>query len=276
VITEVAAVARAVLADHGLTGWPKTSGSRGVHVLVRIAPRWPFTEVRRAALALAREVERRAPDLATSAWWKEERHGVFLDYNQNARDRTTASAYSARATPDARVSMPLGWDELEACDPAAFTVATVPALFAARGDAHARIDEHAGSIDGLLALSDAQAAAGAADAPWPPHFEKAANEAPRVTPRRAKQPVITIARAKHKADALAGLERWKARHPDVVPLLAPEDVLVDTNRGRSSAWYRVRVNLKNVPASARPPEEAPDPDWDPAEEWRGAKPRDPG
>jgi DNA ligase D-like protein (predicted polymerase) len=276
-ILEVAAMARAVLADHGLAGWPKTSGSRGVHILVRIEPRWPFTEVRKAALALAREVERRAPTIATSAWWKEERHGVFLDYNQNARDRTTASAYSVRATPDARVSMPLGWDELARCDPAAFTIATVPALFAQNGDAHARIDEAAGSIEPLLALAAKQEEAGAGDAPWPPHFEKGEQEGPRVAPSRAKGaraggrkpklPVITIANAKHKADALAGLERWKARHPEIVPLLAPEDVLVDTNRGRSSAWYRVRINLRNVPAADRPPPEVPDPDWDPSEEW---------
>jgi hypothetical protein len=275
-IVEVAQVARAVLEEHGLAGWPKTSGSRGVHVLVRIAPRWPFTIVRKAALALAREVERRAPSIATSAWWKEERHGVFLDYNQNARDRTTASAYSVRPTADARVSMPLSWDELASCDPAAFTIATVPALFATRGDAHARIEEAPGAIDGLLALAEAQEAGGAKDAPWPPHFEKGETEGTRVTPSRArgrtsKQPLVTIANARTRAEAVDGLERWKTRHPEVAGLLAPDDVLIDTMRGRSAAWYRVRINLRHVPAGDRPVAEKPDPDWDPAEEWRGAK-----
>jgi DNA ligase D-like protein (predicted polymerase) len=274
-ILEVAAVARAVLADVGLVGWPKTSGSRGVHVWVRIHPRWPFTAVRRAALALAREVERRAPAIATSRWWKEERHGVFLDYNQNARDRTTASAYSVRPTPDARVSMPLGWDALLACDPAAYTLATVPGLYAAHGDAHAAIDAHPGSLDALLALADEQERAGQPDAPWPPHVGKQAGEAPRVAPSRAKKPklpVLVIARAKAKADALAGLERWKARHPDVAAQLAPEDVLVDTMRGRYTAWYRVRINLKNVPAAQHPAAEPPDPDYDPKSEYTGLGP----
>jgi hypothetical protein len=274
-ILEVAAVARAVLADVGLVGWPKTSGSRGVHVWVRIHPRWPITAVRRAALALAREVERRAPAIATSRWWKEERHGVFLDYNQNARDRTTASAYSVRPTPDARVSMPLGWDALLACDPAAYTLATVPGLYAAHGDAHAAIDAHPGSLDALLALADEQERAGQPDAPWPPHVGKQAGEAPRVAPSRAKKPklpVLVIARAKAKADALAGLERWKARHPDVAAQLAPEDVLVDTMRGRYTAWYRVRINLKNVPAAQHPAAEPPDPDYDPKSEYTGLGP----
>jgi bifunctional non-homologous end joining protein LigD len=282
-IVEVARVAREVLADHGLVGWPKTSGSRGIHIWVRIAPAWPFAEVRRAALAFAREVERRAPRIATAKWWKEERHGVFLDYNQNARDRTTASAYSVRPTPDARVSMPLPWDDLFASDPRDFTLRTVPGLFAQRGDAHAGIDDAPGTIDRLLALADQQAAAGATDAPWPPHFDKAEGEAPRVAPSRAKPvaparpareklPVITIARAKHKAEALAGLERWKARHPAVFARLAPEHVLVDTNRGKSSAWYRVRINLKNVPAADRPPAEAPDPDYDFRTEYTGGDP----
>jgi DNA ligase D-like protein (predicted polymerase) len=284
-IVEVAQVARAVLEEHGLVGWPKTSGSRGVHVLVRIAPRWPFTVVRKAALALAREVERRAPSIATSAWWKEERHGVFLDYNQNARDRTTASAYSVRPTPDARVSMPLSWDELAACDPAAFTIATAPARFAERGDAHARIDEEAGSIEKLLELAAAQEAGGAKDAPWPPHFEKGETEGARVAPSRArgaargrtpKQPLIVIANARTRAEAVAGLERWKARHAEVAAMLAPDDVLIDTMRGRSAAWYRVRINLRHVPEEARPRGERPDPDWDPAEEWRGVKREEPG
>lgn len=282
-IVEVAQLARAVLADHGLVGWPKTSGSRGVHVLVRIRPAWSFTEVRRAALAVAREVERRAPTLATSKWWKEERHGVFLDYNQNARDRTTASAYSVRPTADARVSMPLTWDALATCDPAAFTIATVPALVAAHGDAHAAIDDVAGELDGLLALAGHQAAAGLGDAPWPPHYEKASGEAPRVAPSRAKTPgrarrtpklpLLLIGQAKRKDDALAGLARWQARHPAVAARLAPEDVLVDTMRGRSSAYYRVRINLQRVPEAERPAEVAPDPDYDPAVEWAGARRR---
>jgi len=275
-ILDVAKVAREVLADMGLVGWPKTSGSRGVHIWVRIAPRWPFEQVRRAALAFAREVERRAPKIATSKWWKEERHGVFLDYNQNARDRTTSNAYSVRPTPDARVSMPLSWEDLETSDPAAFTMLTVPELFAERGDAHARIDEVHYSIDKLLELADRQEREGEGDAPWPPHFGKAPGEAPRVAPSRArgaakgrpKLPVLVIAKAKAKADALAGLERWKARHPEVVPYLAPEDILTDTMRGRSSAWTRIRVNLKNVPEGERPPEEPPDPDYDPATEWQ--------
>jgi len=270
-IIEVARVAQQVLAEHGLVGWPKTSGSRGVHIWARIRPDWPFAEVRRAALAFAREVERRAPDIATAKWWKEERHGVFLDYNQNARDRTTASAYSVRPTPDARVSMPLSWPELFASNPLDYTLRTVPAMLAARGDAHAGIDEAVGSIEPLLALADRQAGAGAADAPWPPHYQKMASEAPRVAPSRAKVaarppraklPVITIAKAKLKTDALAGLERWKERHAGVVARLAPEHVLIDTNRGKSSAWYRVRINLKNVPEDERPPPEEPDPNYD--------------
>jgi bifunctional non-homologous end joining protein LigD len=278
-IVEVAQVARAVLADHGLVGWPKTSGSRGIHILLRIAPRWPFAIVRRAAVAVAREVERRAPAIATSKWWKEERHGVFLDYNQNARDRTTASAYSVRPTADARVSTPLTWDELVACDPATFTIATVPERFARLGDPHAAIDDTPAGIEPLLALADQQEAAGVADAPWPPQVEKQDGEAPRVQPSkrrtpagtkppRPKLPVITIAQAKAKLDALAGLERWRARHPAVVAHLAPEDVLVDAMRGRSSAYYRVRINLKNVPEAERPSAEPLDPDYDPRQEWK--------
>nr|MBA3819087.1 DNA primase [Deltaproteobacteria bacterium] len=275
-IVEVARVAKEVLEEHGLTGWPKTSGSRGAHVWARIEPRWPFVEVRRAALAFAREVERRAPGIATAKWWKEERHGVFIDYNQNARDRTTASAYSVRPTPDARVSMPLSWDDFFASNPLDFTLRTVPALVAARGDAHAGIDAMAGTLDRLLELADRQEAEGQADAPWPPHFAKADGEAARVAPsraraatkaaprpRRTKLPVIVIAQAKQKVDALAGLERWKARHPEVTARLAPEDVLVDTNRGRATVWYRIRINLKNVPEAERPPAEPPDPDYDP-------------
>ncbi len=276
-IIEVAKVAREVLAEVGLVGWPKTSGSRGAHLWVRIAQNWPFATVRRAALAFAREVERRAPTIATAKWWKEERQGVFLDYNQNARDRTTCCAYSVRAREDARVSMPLSWDDFVVADPAEFTLRTVPAMFKANGDAHAAIDDHPGSLDGLLELADRQEAEGQADAPWPPHFAKQAGEAPRVAPSRAKGsaarkpkfPVITVAQAKGKPDALAGLERWKARWPDVATKLAPEDVLVDTNRGRATAWYRVRINLKNVPAAEHPPQEEPDPNYDPREEYAG-------
>lgn len=275
-IIDVALVARDTLADFGLVGFPKTSGSRGIHIWVRIHPRWPFELVRRAALAFAREVEKRAPKIATAKWWKEERQGVFLDYNQNARDRTTSNAYSVRPTPDARVSMPLSWEDLATCDPAAFTIKTVPALFAKNGDAHARIDDEHFSIEKLLELADKQEAAEKLpDAPYPPHHPKSANEASRVAPSRAKGapkriklPVITISKAKLKADALEGLDRWKAKHPDVAALLAPEDVLVDNMRGRHSAWCRVRVNLKNVPEEMRPAEVPPDPDYDPIVEWQ--------
>jgi bifunctional non-homologous end joining protein LigD len=253
-IVEVARVAREVLDDYGLVGWPKTSGSRGVHVWVRIRPDWPFKLVRKAGLALAREVERRAPSIATAKWWKEERHGVFVDYNQNARDRTTASAYSVRATPDARVSMPLSWDDFFVANPLDFTLRTVPAMFAARGDAHAGIDDAVGSIEKLLELADRQG-------------EMEEPEAKAKGPKKQKLPVITIAQAKQKVDALAGLERWKARHAAVVPRLAPEDVIVDTNRGRATAWYRIRINLKNVPVSERPPSEPMDPDYDPKTEY---------
>jgi DNA ligase D-like protein (predicted polymerase) len=303
-VRRVAVLCREVLAEHGLTAWPKTSGSRGMHLCVRIAPRWSFDEVRRAALALAREVERRAPARATSKWWKEERHGVFIDYNQNAKDRTTASAYSVRPTPDARVSTPLAWDEVPECDPAAFTLTTVPARFAAIGDPAAGIDDAAGALDGLLELAERQAAAGLADAPWPPHFAKAADEPTRVAPSRrararaartsgtrateaaaqqraipgaaaaarAPQPrrrrateadLVTVAQASRREDALAGLGRWKRRHPSVAARLAESDVLVDTMRGRSSTWTRIRVNLRAVPAAERPPAEPPDPDFDP-------------
>ncbi len=258
-IVATANVAREVLADLGLIGWPKTSGSRGAHVWVRIAPEWPFATVRRAAQALAREIARRAPSIATAKWWKEQRHGVFVDYNQNARDRTTASAYSVRATPDARVSMPLSWDDFTSCDPAAYTLRTVPAIYTTRGDAHAGIDDAVGRIEPLLELADRDDEAGEPDGPGGVSKAKAKAKA-----KRAKLPVITIAQAKHKADALAGLERWKARYPAIVSRLAPEHVIVDTNRGRATAWYRVRINLVNVPESERPPPEPPDPDYD----WR--------
>jgi bifunctional non-homologous end joining protein LigD len=282
-VRRVALIVRDVLDEHGLRGWPKTSGSRGMHVNVRIERRWSFDQVRRAALALARDVERRAPALATSQWWKEERHGVFLDYNQNAKDRTVASAWSVRPTPDARVSMPLAWDEVADCDPAAFTLVTAPARMAERGDASAGIDAAAGSLDGLLELSAAQEAAGLGDAPWPPHYKKQGDEPPRVAPsrrkhaasvqekgrggRRSAQPLVTVARAEHKEDALAGLLRWKARHPAVAAQLQVDDVLVDSMRGRSSTWTRIRVNLRHVPEGERPAAEPPDPDYDP---WRGS------
>jgi bifunctional non-homologous end joining protein LigD len=271
----VARVVHEVLADYDLVGWPKTSGSRGIHVNVRIHRRWSFTEVRRAALALAREVERRAPDLATSKWWKEERHGVFVDYNQNAKDRTVAAAYSVRPRPDARVSAPLTWDELFACAPGDFTLRTMPARFAAIGDRHAGIDASPGALDALLELSARQEAAGLGDAPWPPHYAKQAGEPPRVQPsrqRRAPQPggrrvptkpLIEIGRAAKKDDALAGLERWKAHHARAAAHLQPADVLVDAMRGRSSTWTRVRVNLEHVPEALRHSPEPLDPDYDP-------------
>ncbi|MGH2375007.1 MAG: non-homologous end-joining DNA ligase [bacterium] len=281
-VRRVAMIVRDVLDEHGLRGWPKTSGTRGIHVNVRIERRWSFDQVRRAALALAREVERRAPGHATSKWWKEERHGVFVDYNQNAKDRTVASAWSVRPTPDARVSMPLEWDEVAGCDPAAFTLVTAPARLAERGDASAGIDAATGSLDKLLELSAAQEAAGLGDAPWPPHYKKQRDEPPRVAPsrrkaastkekgsgrRRSTQPLVTVAKAKHEKDALAGLERWKARHPDAAALLRVDDILVDSMRGRSSTWTRVRINLRHVPEGQRPAEEPPDPDYDPGREW---------
>src|SRR6185369_7640463 len=273
-VRRVAMVAREVLSDVGLRGWPKTSGSRGMHVNVRIEHKWTFTEVRRAALAFSREVERRAPDLATSKWWKEERKGVFLDYNQNAKDRTTCSAYSIRPLPDARVSAPLEWSEIPDCEPADFTVFTMPQRFVSVGDPHARMDESVGSLDALLDLADRDEKAGIADAPWPPHYQKMEGEAPRVAPskakgaRKSKMPLITIANSPSKDEALAGLERWKAKYPDVASKLAVDDVLVDSMRGRSSTWTRIRVNLRNVPEEMRPAQETPDPDDDPTREWR--------
>jgi DNA ligase D-like protein (predicted polymerase) len=270
-VRRVALIVRDVLEEHDLRGWPKTSGSRGIHVNVRLERRWTFDQVRRAALAVAREVERRAPRIATSKWWKEERHGVFLDYNQNAKDRTVASAWSVRPTPDARVSMPLEWDEVATVDPAAFTLVTAPMRFAERGDASAGIDDAPGSLDKLLELSAAQEAAGQGDAPWPPHYRKQGDEPPRVAPSRAKkgkgrqspQPLITVSKAEHEDEALAGLERWKVRHPEAAALLEVDDVLVDAMRGRSSTWTRIRVNLRHVPEEQRPAEEPPDPDYDP-------------
>jgi bifunctional non-homologous end joining protein LigD len=257
-VCDVAAQVRAFLDEMGLVGWPKTSGSRGIHIYVRIERRWPFDQVRRAALALSREIERRMPGRATSKWWKEERQGVFLDYNQNAKDRTIACAYSVRPTPDARVSTPLGWDEVVDCNPADFTIATVPARFAAIGNPHEPMDAHPGTLDALLELSARQARDGLGDAPWPPHYRKQPGEAPRVAPskrRTPSRPLIEVARAREKADALQGLERWKARHPDAAAHLEPADVLVDAMRGRFRTWTRIRINLQHVPAEIRPPQE---------------------
>ena len=330
-IMDVALVAKAVLEDHGLAAWPKTSGSRGFHIYCRIEPRWVFTDVRRAAVALAREIERRAPGIATSKWWKEERHGVFVDYNQNAKDRTIASAYSVRPLPDARVSTPLTWDGVPGCDPAAFTMDTVPERFATVGDPWAGMDEAVGSIASLLELAERDEAAGLPDAPWPPHFVRQEGEAPRVQPskrrsggkkakatessgggeaaggsgeagatgadgsagdagasgtegkaagrgpnptgrRQSKMPLIEIARARTKGEAMAGFEQWKERHPGVWPHLAPADVLVDSMRGRSSTWTRIRLNLQHVPEDERPEQEELEVDYDP---WGGQPPGPP-
>ena len=256
-LQEVARVVHATLDDVGLIGWPKTSGSRGIHVFVRIERRWTFPEVRRAALAFAREVERRAPALATSKWWKEERHGVFLDYNQNAKDRTVAGAYSIRPRPDARVSAPLTWTEVDDANPADFTLKTMPARFAKIGDRHAEIDKHPGSLDALLELSAKHEREGLGDAPWPPHYKKQQGEPPRVQPSRRRaeaHPLIEVARAGKKTDALAALEEWKKKYPQVAEHLEPADVLVDAMRGRSSTWTRIRVNLRHVPEPLRPRE----------------------
>jgi bifunctional non-homologous end joining protein LigD len=320
-IREVALATREALTAVGLVGWPKTSGSRGIHINVRIEPRWTFAEVRRAALALARDVEARAPDLATSKWWKEERHGVFLDYNQNAKDRTVASAYSVRPLPDARVSTPLSWDEVPTVEAEAFTIDTVPARYAKIGDPGAGIDEAVGSLEALLELSARHEAGGLGDAPWPPNYAKQAGEPPRVQPSKARRPpseyepgrgkaggpppevaevrsaavaagdpnaglpsewagsrptptgrrksaipVVEIARAEHKDEAMAGFERWKARHPEVAGALEPADILVDSMRGRSTTWTRVRVNLIHVPEADRPAQEPLEVDYDP---WAG-------
>jgi bifunctional non-homologous end joining protein LigD len=268
---------RALLEEVNLRGWVKTSGSRGMHVNVRIEPRWTFTEVRRAALALARAVERRAPALVSSKWWKEERHGVFLDYNQNAKDRTTCSAYSVRPLPDARVSAPLHWHEVPECDPADFTIFTIPERFAKIGNPHAEMDSTHGSLDKLLELAERDEAAGLGDAPWPPYFRKMEGQVPRVAlsraksavnRSRAKMPLIVVANSTDKAAAMAGLERWKKSYPQLAGFLAPDDVLIDSMRGRSSTWTRIRVNLRHVPEGLRPPQETPDPDDDPTREWR--------
>jgi bifunctional non-homologous end joining protein LigD len=322
-IRDVAMVTKESLESVGLVGWPKTSGSRGIHVNVRIERRWTYPEVRRAALAIARDVERRAPAIATSKWWKEERHGVFLDYNQNAKDRTVASAYSVRPLPDARVSTPLSWDELPTAEAEAFTIATVPDRFASIGDPGAGIDEAVGSLDAVLELSRRDEAEGLGDAPWPPNYRKQAGEPPRVQPsrqrraaadydspeaeaereknraamerrftaeaerraaakaagtpipsrptptgrRRTNVPIVEISRAKTKEEALQGLERWKAKHPKAAAALDVADVLVDGMRGRSSLWYRVRVNLTHVPEADRPEQEPLEVDYDPWAEY---------
>ena len=306
-VRRVALEVQKLLERMGLKGWPKTSGSRGMHVNVRIEQRWTFTEVRRAALALSREIERRVPKIATSKWWKEERHGVFLDYNQNAKDRTTCSAYSIRPLPDARVSAPLRWREIPDCEPAEFTVLTMPARLKAMGDPNARMELTHGSLEQLLELADRDEAAGLGDAPWPPHFRKMEGEAARVAPSRAKgaktaarktasektatrktptkkaaakktaakarakMPLIVVANSPNKDAALAGLERWKKTHPDAASHLAVADVLVDSMRGRSSTWTRIRVNLRNVPEKIRPAQETPDPDEDPTRVWHEAR-----
>ena len=280
-VRDVALIVKETLQDFGLTGWPKTSGSRGIHVVVRIEPRWEFDDVRRAALALARDVERRVPRLATSKWWKEERHGVFIDYNQNAKDRTVASAYSVRPKPDARVSAPLSWNEVPDVEPEDFTLATMPRRFAKIGDRHEGIDRAAGSLDPLLELSARQERDGQGDAAWPPHYRKQKGEPPRVQPSKArapKFPLIEIGRAKEKEDALAGLDRWKKKHQKAASYLEPADVLVDAMRGRHRTWTRIRVNLKNVPAKLRPKQGKLDPDekdltgWEElAKNWPGRK-----
>jgi bifunctional non-homologous end joining protein LigD len=297
-VRDVAMVTRNVLSEHGLVGFPKTSGKKGIHVYARIRPGWTFTEVRRAALALAREVERRLPDMATTKWWKEERHGVFLDYNQNARDRTVASAYSVRPMPDARVSTPIAWGEVPDVDPGAFTIRTIPDRLRSVGDPGAGIDDHAGTLESAFELSERQAAEGQGEAPYPPHFPKAEGEPVRAQPskrrkgkassstrgsvpppapgkssgptgrRRTTMPLIEIARAATDVEAKEGLERWKARHPEAATHLEPADVMVDSMRGRSTTWTRIRVNLRNVPERDRPAQEALEVDYDP---WAGVE-----
>ena len=264
-VQAVAGVVRETLDDFGLAGWPKTSGKRGIHVNVRIRRDWSFDEVRRAALALAREVERRAPKLATSAWWKEERHGVFIDYNQNAKDRTVAGAYSVRPTPNAQVSAPLEWDEVPDCEPSDFTLESMITRYRERGDVHAAIDRRACSLAKLIELSAEQERAGLGDAPWPPQYKKAKGEPPRVQPskRRVSKPLVEIGRARQQPDVLAGLERWKKRHARAAKHLQPEDVLLDAMRGKYKTWWRVRVNLEHVPEKMRPAQEPLDPDETP-------------
>jgi DNA ligase D-like protein (predicted polymerase) len=281
-VRQVAMATKLALEGVGLVGWPKTSGSKGMHVYVRIARKWSFHEVRKAAVALARDIERRAPELATTRWWKEERHGVFIDYNQNAKDRTIASAYSVRALPDARVSAPLAWDEVPHVDASDLTLRTMPQRYAELGDLWAGMDRAEGSIEPLLALSAQHEKEGLGEAPWPPHYEKMPGEPDRVQPsrkrkregdaptgrRRSKEPLVVIAKAQKLEDAMAGLERWKARYPDAASKLAVDDVLIDAMRGRSTTWTRIRVNLRHVPEPERPAQEDPDPDYDPWAAWR--------
>jgi len=260
-IVDVAYVAQEVLADVGLVGWPKTSGSRGLHILVRIAPQWSYKDVRLAAETLAREVENRAPGLATARWWKEERgESVFVDFNQNAKDRTVASAYSVRALPDARVSTPLTWEEVRTARPERFTVPTVLERFADIGDPHRGIDDAVGSLEGLLALAKELGPA-----------EKAPRGANGSGRRQSTMPLIEVARTRTKPEAVAALEEWKSRHAGVVPSLSPADILIDGMRGSSSLWYRVRVNLQHVPEAERPAQEELVADYDPwaGKEWPG-------
>lgn len=260
-IVDVALVARDVLTDYGLTAWPKTSGSRGIHIYARIEPSWPYKQVRLAAETIAREVERRAPELATSRWWKEEREGVFVDFNQNAKDRTVASAYSVRSLPDARVSTPLRWDEVTTCRPEAFTVATVPVRYADIGDPWEGMDDAQGGLEGLLALAKELGPA-----------EKAPSGSRRGQPagqRVSAMPLIEIARTKTKGESMAALETWKAVYPAAAERLEPVDVLVDGMRGPSSIWYRVRINLQHVPEDQRPPQEELLADYSPWENYSG-------
>ncbi|HSS24967.1 MAG TPA: DNA polymerase domain-containing protein [Mycobacterium sp.] len=261
-IVDVALVAREVLEDYGLTAWPKTSGSRGFHIYARIAPRWGFRQVRLAAQTVAREVERRVPDAATSRWWKEEREGVFVDFNQNAKDRTVASAYSVRATPDARVSTPLHWDEVAGCKPEAFTIATVPARFADMGDPWAGMDDAVGELDRLLMLAEEMGP--------PEKAPKGLGTTGGANHRRqSSKPLIEIARTKTKDEAMAALDTWRGRYPAVAGRLQPADVLVDGMRGPSSIWYRIRINLQHVPVDQRPPQEELIADYSP---WEGYTP----
>ncbi|MBM7789054.1 non-homologous end-joining DNA ligase [Tenggerimyces flavus] len=249
-ILDVAFVAKEVLEDHGLKAWPKTSGSRGFHIYTRIDPRWQYREVRKAAETVAREVENRAPDIATAKWWKEEREGVFVDFNQNAKDRTVASAYSVRPKPDARVSTPLDWDEVADCRPESFTLPTVLQRFAERGDPWQGMEDTTGSLDALLDLAERL---GPAEKP-----EKSGTGR-----RQSSMPLIEIARSKTKPESMDALERWKAKHPDVVHYLQPKDILVDGMRGQSSIWYRIRINLQHIPEAERPPQEELEHDYDP-------------
>jgi DNA ligase D-like protein (predicted polymerase) len=263
-IIDVALVAREVLEDHGLTAWPKTSGSKGFHIYARIERHWPYRQVRLAAETIAREVELRSPDLATSRWWKEERGArVFVDFNQNAKDRTVASAYSVRATPDARVSTPLRWDEVPDCRPEAFTVSTMPARFADLGDPWEGMDDAPGGLDALLERAKQLGPA-----------EKAPKGARRTDGSRSRvstMPLIEIAKTKTKDEALAALDVWRERYPAAAERLEPVDILVDGMRGPSSIWYRIRINLQHVPEEQRPPQEDLIADYSPWENYSGSQ-----